>query len=144
MTVTWSTIYQGDDGLSSQSFGCSSFFSVQCQMDKYNSRVLFYQKWAGPIRELNPGPLIPETRIILLDQWASIHSTKQEHIFNTIINNYVLYNFSSHWLNNTKIICVRNLIQSQGKIRESYELSVNIKPFSSGNLWVYFKRRYIC
>ena len=24
----------------------------------------------GPIRELNPGPLAPEARIIRLDQWA--------------------------------------------------------------------------
>ena len=57
----------------------------------------------GLIRELNPGPLTPKARIILLDQWAdNVKDTLNLQFFITSVNINGLCHFLHHRLDGKK------------------------------------------
>ena len=58
---------------------------------------------SGLIRELNPGPLTPKARIILLDQWAdNVKDTLNLQFFITSVNINGLCHFLHHRLDGKK------------------------------------------
>ena len=53
-------------------FSYNFFFLFVGMLWQWHCQLCHQLKWAGLVRDLNPGPLAPEARIIPLDQRANM------------------------------------------------------------------------